>query len=418
MTKEPYASARRVFWIVDNGSSPPRPALASSASRAAGRTSSSSTCRSTPAGSTRSRSTSRSSSASCSTPTTSPTPPPSPRALNAFEHHYNEIAEPFEWNFTRDDLAALLDRLEHRQAGRHSCSRHERDGTYGGQQRTTRSARSFRPALSHTSIRAADVVCRSTMHRTSEMLLRGSARLHSRTRTRGTERVAGCCRAAKKHGIMPIGFINAQLQPQPKLPKGQVTFLLTDIEGSTELLRRLDDQYAPLLADIRRRVRDAVRHAAGHEVSARGDDVFAVFERRPLGTGGGADDSANDARRRGVRRGRRAAANRAASRSSRAHRHRLRRPLGARRSAHLLRGPWRPDRPVLRRSRCGGRVAPGGRQPDEPRGLAIPRPARAGASSSRWTRLTCSPTSRRYGRPSCRRAGRVWPRPERILDPD
>jgi class 3 adenylate cyclase len=88
-------------------------------------------------------------------------------------------------------------------------------------------------------------------------------------------------RAAKKHGIMPIGFISAQLQPQRKLPKGQITFLLTDIEGSTELLRRLDDQYAPLLADVRRRVRDAVRNAAGHEVSARGDDVFAVFDRAP-----------------------------------------------------------------------------------------------------------------------------------------
>jgi hypothetical protein len=26
--------------------------------------------------------------------------------LNAFEHHWNEIAEPFDWRFTRDDLAA------------------------------------------------------------------------------------------------------------------------------------------------------------------------------------------------------------------------------------------------------------------------------------------------------------------------
>jgi class 3 adenylate cyclase len=88
-------------------------------------------------------------------------------------------------------------------------------------------------------------------------------------------------RAAKKHGIMPIGFISAQLQPQLKLPKGQVTFLLTDIEGSTELLRRLEGQYAPLLTDVRRRVRAAVRHAGGREVSARGDDVFAVFEAAP-----------------------------------------------------------------------------------------------------------------------------------------
>jgi class 3 adenylate cyclase len=88
-------------------------------------------------------------------------------------------------------------------------------------------------------------------------------------------------RAAKKHGIMPIGFISAQLQPQRKLPKGHITFLLTDIEGSTELLGRLDDQYAPLLADIRGRVRAAVRHAGGHEASARGDDFFAVFEHAP-----------------------------------------------------------------------------------------------------------------------------------------
>src|ERR671915_69498 len=62
-------------------------------------------------------------------------------------------------------------------------------------------------------------------------------------------------RAAKRCGIMPIGFISAQLQPQLKLPTGQITFLLTDIEGSTELLARLGDQYGGLLADMRRLVR-------------------------------------------------------------------------------------------------------------------------------------------------------------------
>jgi class 3 adenylate cyclase len=84
--------------------------------------------------------------------------------------------------------------------------------------------------------------------------------------------------AAKRFGIMPIGFVNAQLEPQRKLPTGQVTFLLADIEGSTELLRRLEDDYAALLAGVRRVVRAAVRSARGHQVSARGDDVFAVFE--------------------------------------------------------------------------------------------------------------------------------------------
>jgi hypothetical protein len=35
------------------------------------------------------------------------------RALNG--RRYNEIAEPFDWTFTRDDLADLLDRLDERQ---------------------------------------------------------------------------------------------------------------------------------------------------------------------------------------------------------------------------------------------------------------------------------------------------------------
>jgi class 3 adenylate cyclase len=86
-------------------------------------------------------------------------------------------------------------------------------------------------------------------------------------------------RAAQKHGIMPIGFISSQLQPQRRLPKGHVTFLLTDIERSTELLARLGDGYAAVLAEVRRRVRAAVRQAGGQQVSAIGDEVFAVFEQ-------------------------------------------------------------------------------------------------------------------------------------------
>ncbi len=89
-------------------------------------------------------------------------------------------------------------------------------------------------------------------------------------------------RAAKKHGIMPIGFISSQLQSRRKrLPTGHVTFLLTDIERSTELLARLDDGYAPLLAEVRRLVRAAVRSAGGHEISVTGDDLFAAFDAAP-----------------------------------------------------------------------------------------------------------------------------------------
>jgi class 3 adenylate cyclase len=88
-------------------------------------------------------------------------------------------------------------------------------------------------------------------------------------------------RAAQKHGVAPIGFISAQLQPQRRLPKGHVTFLLTDIERSTDLVARLDDRYASLVSGVRRIMRRAVRRAGGHEVDARGDEFFAVFGEAP-----------------------------------------------------------------------------------------------------------------------------------------
>jgi class 3 adenylate cyclase len=85
-------------------------------------------------------------------------------------------------------------------------------------------------------------------------------------------------RAAQRHGIMPIGFISSQLKQRQKLPTGDVTFLLTDIEGSTGLLAALEDEYAALLDAIRRLVRAAVESSGGVQASARGDDVFAAFE--------------------------------------------------------------------------------------------------------------------------------------------
>ena len=105
-------------------------------------------------------------------------------------------------------------------------------------------------------------------------------------------------RAAKKHGIVPIGFVSAELQPQKKLPKGHVTFLLTDIEGSTQLLRQLDDRYAPLLAHVRRLLRAAVRRAGGREVDARGGRPLRRLRTSPGGTRRCAGDPAVDARRR------------------------------------------------------------------------------------------------------------------------
>src|SRR5262249_30984153 len=58
-----------------------------------------------------------------------------------------------------------------------------------------------------------------------------------------------------------------------------VTFLLTDIEGSTRLLQQIGDRYAALLADLRAIIRACVHHAGGREVDARADEFFAVFAR-------------------------------------------------------------------------------------------------------------------------------------------
>ena len=50
----------------------------------------------------------------------------------------------------------------------------------------------------------------------------------------------------------------------PELPSGIVTFLFTDIEGSTRLLRRLRQRYADTLADHHRLLRSACAEAGGH----------------------------------------------------------------------------------------------------------------------------------------------------------
>jgi class 3 adenylate cyclase len=66
---------------------------------------------------------------------------------------------------------------------------------------------------------------------------------------------------------------------QADLPTGTVTFLFTDIEGSTRLLQQLGDQYAEVLAEHRRALRDAWRRHDGVEVDTQGDAFFVAFAR-------------------------------------------------------------------------------------------------------------------------------------------
>lgn len=111
-------------------------------------------------------------------------------------------------------------------------------------------------------------------------------------------------KAAKKCGIVPVGFMTGQLRSQSSaaqrlavenelmrseigarasevhtLPTGSVTFLLADIADSTGLVASLGDGYGALLAGVRRLLRDAIRASGGREVDVRADEMFAVFER-------------------------------------------------------------------------------------------------------------------------------------------
>jgi DNA-binding NarL/FixJ family response regulator/class 3 adenylate cyclase len=63
------------------------------------------------------------------------------------------------------------------------------------------------------------------------------------------------------------------------LPSGTVTFLFSDIEGSTRLLRRLAERFAEVLAVHDRVVRMACAHHGGREVNTQGDAFFVAFER-------------------------------------------------------------------------------------------------------------------------------------------
>ena len=66
------------------------------------------------------------------------------------------------------------------------------------------------------------------------------------------------------------------------LPSGTVTFLFTDVEGSTKLLHELGAEgYAQALADHRRILRDAFTRHGGVEVDTQGDAFFVAFPTAP-----------------------------------------------------------------------------------------------------------------------------------------
>jgi class 3 adenylate cyclase len=75
------------------------------------------------------------------------------------------------------------------------------------------------------------------------------------------------------------GQVAATATDAAALPTGFVTLLMSDIEGSTALLRSLGDRYRDLLNEVRDTQRTAVSQAGGREIDFRADEFFAVFER-------------------------------------------------------------------------------------------------------------------------------------------
>src|ERR671938_1271050 len=67
------------------------------------------------------------------------------------------------------------------------------------------------------------------------------------------------------------------MPPGMDLPTGTVTFLFTDVEGSTALLRRLKEGYAEVLAKHEQLLREAAEAVGGQEFGTQGDAVFFVF---------------------------------------------------------------------------------------------------------------------------------------------
>ncbi|HVH64939.1 MAG TPA: adenylate/guanylate cyclase domain-containing protein [Candidatus Acidoferrum sp.] len=73
------------------------------------------------------------------------------------------------------------------------------------------------------------------------------------------------------------------------MPTGTVTFLFSDIEGSTRLLRELGDGYGAVLKEHHAIVRRAITRAGGVERGTEGDSFFVAFRTAPDAVGAGVE---------------------------------------------------------------------------------------------------------------------------------
>jgi predicted ATPase/class 3 adenylate cyclase len=84
--------------------------------------------------------------------------------------------------------------------------------------------------------------------------------------------------AAARRGL-DVRLVRSDARCVRELPTGTVTFVFSDLEGSTRLLQELGDGYPDALAEYRRVLRRAFSHRGGVEVDSQGDALFVAFAR-------------------------------------------------------------------------------------------------------------------------------------------
>jgi class 3 adenylate cyclase len=97
----------------------------------------------------------------------------------------------------------------------------------------------------------------------------------------GAHRFQNVDRPERLYQVVTDDLTPAPLARRPArgLPAGTVTFLFSDVEGSTQLTRRLRDRWAELHATHRRLQREAFSAHGGQEVDTQGDSFFVAFAR-------------------------------------------------------------------------------------------------------------------------------------------
>ena len=133
------------------------------------------------------------------------------------------------------------------------------------------------------------VASRGTSTHASETVLVGSGaawglcgrdRRRARWQPRATPGV-DCATGRGQHHAVDATEVEGRTGSAGDLPSGTVTFLFTDIEGSTRLLQRLGDRFPLVLEDHRRILRQAFEAEGGLEISTEGDSFFVVFPSAP-----------------------------------------------------------------------------------------------------------------------------------------